>query len=108
MDVDEDNRITGFEEKPLVANSSMISTGIYVIRRCFLPKSHHLPELKCSFKERELYCVRTATFCTWEFDILLRAKSILLKLPATGIAAMALLFDNSRILLLFPPAKDVN
>ncbi len=33
IDVDEDNRITGFEEKPLVANSSMISTGIYVIRR---------------------------------------------------------------------------
>ena len=22
---------------------------------CFLPKSHHFAELKCSFKERELY-----------------------------------------------------
>ena len=29
---------------------------------CFLPKSHHLEELKCSFKDLALYCVRTATF----------------------------------------------
>ena len=29
---------------------------------CFLPKSHHFEELKCSFKERALYCVKTATF----------------------------------------------
>ncbi len=29
----EDGRITGFQEKPLVASGSLISTGIYVIRR---------------------------------------------------------------------------
>lgn len=33
IQVDGENRITDFEEKPLVANSEMISTGIYVIRR---------------------------------------------------------------------------
>lgn len=30
---DEDNRITDFEEKPLISKSSLISAGIYVIRR---------------------------------------------------------------------------
>ena len=29
---------------------------------CFLPKFHHFEEFKCSFKERALYCVNTATF----------------------------------------------
>jgi hypothetical protein len=29
---------------------------------CFLPKSHHLDELKCSFNDHALYCVKTATF----------------------------------------------
>lgn len=34
--MDEDMRITEFEEKPMVAKSNMISTGIYVIRRRLL------------------------------------------------------------------------
>ena len=34
--MDEDMRILEFEEKPMVANSNMISTGIYVIRRRLL------------------------------------------------------------------------
>ena len=33
---DEDNRITEFEEKPIIANSDVVSTGIYVIRRRLL------------------------------------------------------------------------
>ena len=74
---------------------------------CFLPKSHHLDELKCSFKDLALYCVRTATFWIWEFAILDSAKSMLRKLPATGIAATALLFASIPILLLFPPAKTI-
>ena len=28
---------------------------------CFLPKFHHLDELRCSLSERALYCVSTAT-----------------------------------------------
>lgn len=34
--MDEENRIRDFEEKPLVAESNLISTGIYVIRRRLL------------------------------------------------------------------------
>lgn len=33
VNMDEDNRILDFEEKPLAAKSNLISTGIYVIRR---------------------------------------------------------------------------
>ena len=44
---------------------------------CLRPKSHHLEELKCSFSERELYWVSTATLWMWELLILLRAKSTL-------------------------------
>ncbi len=36
MKMDQDMRVHEFEEKPMVANSSMISTGIYVIRRRLL------------------------------------------------------------------------
>lgn len=31
--MNEDSRITDFEEKPLVAQSNTISTGVYIIRR---------------------------------------------------------------------------
>ena len=34
--MDDDMRITEFEEKPMVTKSNMISTGIYVIRRRLL------------------------------------------------------------------------
>lgn len=34
--VDEDNRITDFEEKPMVAPSNLVSCGIYIIRRRLL------------------------------------------------------------------------
>lgn len=64
-------------------------------------------ELRCSFSERALYCDSTATFCTWELLILLNAKSMQRKLPATGIAAIALLRDNASILELLPPAKII-
>lgn len=33
VETDEDNRVVGFQEKPLKASGSLISTGIYVIRR---------------------------------------------------------------------------
>ncbi len=33
LKVDEDGRVTDFEEKPLVAKENLVSTGIYVIRR---------------------------------------------------------------------------
>lgn len=36
LKMDEDMRITDFEEKPMVAMSNMISTGIYIIRRRLL------------------------------------------------------------------------
>src|SRR5699024_1601125 len=39
--------------------------------------------------------------------MLLSAKSMLRKLPAMGMAATALLLDNSLILLLFPPARII-
>jgi hypothetical protein len=45
---------------------------------CLRPKSHHLEELMCSFRERELYCVSTATRCTRELLILESAKSMAL------------------------------
>ena len=44
---------------------------------CLRPKSHHLEELKCRFRDLELYCVNTATFWMWEFVMLLSAKSML-------------------------------
>ena len=31
--VDDENRITSFEEKPIISNSNLVSTGIYIIRR---------------------------------------------------------------------------
>ena len=45
---DSDGRITDFDEKPFVASSNLISTGIYVIRR------RHLIELieKAASEER--------------------------------------------------------
>lgn len=36
LQMDEDMRIVGFEEKPMVANSNTVSTGIYVLRRRLL------------------------------------------------------------------------
>ena len=33
LKMNEDMRVEGFEEKPMVANSNTISTGIYIIRR---------------------------------------------------------------------------
>ena len=36
MNLDEDARIVGFEEKPLVTKSNIISTGIYILRRRLL------------------------------------------------------------------------
>ncbi len=41
---------------------SVVIVGVKIYSPpCFLPKSHHLEELKCSFRERALYCVSTAT-----------------------------------------------
>ena len=36
LSIDEDCRVTGFEEKPLAAKSRLVSTGIYMIRRKLL------------------------------------------------------------------------
>lgn len=36
VNVDEDGRVTNFEEKPVVTDSQIVSTGIYVIRRRLL------------------------------------------------------------------------
>ena len=36
LNLDEDARIVGFEEKPLVSKSNIISTGIYILRRRLL------------------------------------------------------------------------
>lgn len=60
--MDEDMRITEFEEKPLVASSSMISAGIYVIRR------HLLIDMIERCAEEERY-----DFVT---DILIRYKNL--------------------------------
>ena len=57
---------------------SAVTAGVSTYKPpCLRPKSHHLEELKCSFKLRELYCVSTATFWIWELDMLLNAKSML-------------------------------
>ncbi len=36
LNLDEDGRITEFEEKPLISSSNIISTGVYIIRRRLL------------------------------------------------------------------------
>lgn len=62
LKVDGDNRIVDFEEKPIVASTSLVSTGIYVIRRRLL-----IELLEQSQQEERHDFVK---------DILIRNKSI--------------------------------
>ena len=62
LDMDADGRIREFEEKPSVASSSLVSTGIYVVRRRQL-----IEMLKNCAKEERADFVR---------DILIRYRSI--------------------------------
>ena len=62
LKMNEDCRIEEFEEKPMVSNSNVISTGIYVIRRRALIEMLE----KCAEEAR------------WDFvtDILIRYKNL--------------------------------
>ena len=88
--------------------SSPVKDGVNRnIPPCLRPKSHHLEELRCSFRLLELNWVRTATFCTLEYSMFVNAKSMLRKLPATGIAQTARFLDSSFIRLDLPPARII-
>ncbi|MCR5202084.1 MAG: glucose-1-phosphate adenylyltransferase subunit GlgD [Lachnospiraceae bacterium] len=62
VNVDSDDRITEFEEKPIGANSQLVSTGIYVIRRRLL-----IELIEKSMQEEKYDFVK---------DILIRYRSI--------------------------------
>ena len=87
---------------------SSVMDGVKIVNPpCLRPKSHHLDELRCSVRDLALYCVNTATFCTWELVMDDRAKSMLLKLPAMGRAATARCLVSSLMRLLLPPARII-